>query len=80
MVMETNTEISCVSAIGGRCENESINPFQTGLEDATRALKRGKVKDVAAKETERANKCDAGDAYSCGVAEALQRYQKLLHP
>lgn len=79
MVMESDTTICSDSINRARYITQSVDFYLAGLEDATRALERNRVENVLTKQAERAKKCDAGDEYSCGVAEALRQYHKLLH-
>lgn len=54
-----------------------IRVYQEGLEDAQRAIARGKVIDPKGKVAERMKKCDQGDIYSCGVRDALEQDRVL---
>lgn len=52
------------------------NEMFEGAKDAARAVRNDKVVDLTAKISERDSKCQAGDAYSCGVASTLKSVEQ----
>lgn len=58
----------------GKAEKPELTEAElraAGRADAERALQRGRVDNPHERFDDRAERCDEGDAYSCGAADAL---------